>query len=502
VDPSGGATLSGDKSLTATASAAAVKVEFVLSGGPLNYSNLVLGSATNSSGGWRYVWSTTTVADGSYTLMSRAYDNFKGSAVSVGVPITTDNISANIVIPTNGATVTGTAVLDAGASAAVTRVDYLLSGGPFNKATLGSATPTIYGWLFSWNTAAVPGGITPGSYLITARAYNSATVFDDSAPLLVNIPPVGPAPSGGYAPTVPMDGTQIDFPDPFVFRSSNGNWYAYSTGSGLFTTQVASSPDGVTWHWEGDPFGGGGSSSWASLYANTWAPTVLERPGNPASSRYVMYYASRSNALGTQCIGRATSSSPIGPFVDTSTQPFICQTSEVWSIDPSPYVADDGSVYLVWTSGNPSVTARIWSRQLDPTGLSFAAGTSPTNIFTYGGAGWENPVVEGPTMITDPTGGVFLFYSGNSWPTANYASGVAHCDSPTGSCQRVYTTPLLAARGTMVGPGGGTPFRNAAGGWSFAFHAWESPAVGYGAGGQRSLRILPITFQGGLPKIG
>jgi hypothetical protein len=68
----------------------------------------------------------------------------------------------------------------------------------------------------------------------------------------------------------------------------------------------------------------------------------------------------------------------------------------------------------------------------------------------------------------------------------------------------VYTTPLLASRQTMLGPGGGTPFQNASGSWSFAFHAWESPYVGYDSSGngKRSLRILPLVFQNGLPKIG
>ena len=113
-------------------------------------------------------------------------------------------------------------------------------------------------------------------------------------------------------------------------------------------------------------------------------------------------------------------------------------------------------------------------------------------------------MVEGPAMMPDPAGGVVLFYSGNSWPTWNYAVGVAHCDCPTGPCRRVYRTPLLASRQTMLGPGGGTPFPDGSGGWNFAFHAWESPYVGYDAlgRGKRSLRILPITFPDGLPKVG
>jgi beta-xylosidase len=311
------------------------------------------------------------------------------------------------------------------------------------------------------------------------------------------------APRGRYASTVLMDGEPRDFPDPFVFRSAAGGWYAYATGSGFCAAQVASSPDGTTWHWEGDPFAGGGSE-WATLFGSTWAPAVLERPANHPSQRYVMYYAARSESLRTHGIGRATSSSPIGPFTDDAREPLLCQRSEVWSIDPSPYVDVDGSAYLVWSSGNPTTKSHLWSRPLDPSGLSFAAGTKPTKILTCGRRTWEYPVIEAPAMMPDPNGGVLLFYSGSSWPTANYGTGVARCDGPTGPCERLYSTALLGSRGTMMGPGGGTAFPDGAGGWSFAFHAWESPHVGYDRSGraQRSLRILPVGFVDGLPKIG
>ena len=56
----------------------------------------------------------------------------------------------------------------------------------------------------------------------------------------------------------------------------------------------------------------------------------------------------------------------------------------------------------------------------------------------------------------------------------------------------------------MLGPGSGTPFRDASGAWKLAFQAWEDPFVGYDdfGLGKRSLRILPITFPNGLPKVG
>jgi hypothetical protein len=54
----------------------------------------------------------------------------------------------------------------------------------------------------------------------------------------------------------------------------------------------------------------------------------------------------------------------------------------------------------------------------------------------------------------------------------------------------------------MVGPGGQTPFVDGAGQWYLAFHAWSASQVGYGNGGVRTLRVLPMTFPGGNPAVG
>ena len=50
-------------------------------------------------------------------------------------------------------------MLDAGASAGVTQVQYEVTGGTLNHSVIGTATPTYYGWLAKWNTTTVPNGI-------------------------------------------------------------------------------------------------------------------------------------------------------------------------------------------------------------------------------------------------------------------------------------------------------------------------------------------------------
>jgi hypothetical protein len=78
----------------------------------------------------------------------------------------------------------------------------------------------------------------------------------------------------------------------------------------------------------------------------------------------------------------------------------------------------------------------------------------------------------------------------------------------TGGCSRLYSTPVLASRPGIAGPGSPTVFQDPNGNWMMGFHAWTPPHVGYPAvrdlNSTRSLRILPITFPNGghNPKIG
>ena len=87
--PSSGATLSGMTYLDATATDA-TSVAFVLFGGSYGFLGQVLCIATPTIYGYLCSWNTTTVPNGSYTLLSVA-SNLAGSAFSSGVNITVKN---------------------------------------------------------------------------------------------------------------------------------------------------------------------------------------------------------------------------------------------------------------------------------------------------------------------------------------------------------------------------------------------------------------------------
>jgi hypothetical protein len=84
--------------------------------------------------------------------------------VFVGTPPTT-----SVITPSNATALSGTAAtLDATATNA-TSVEFVLFGGGYWNNVIGTATPTYYGWLYSWNTKTV----ATGSYVLLSEAFNS-----------------------------------------------------------------------------------------------------------------------------------------------------------------------------------------------------------------------------------------------------------------------------------------------------------------------------------------
>jgi hypothetical protein len=163
--PSNNATVSGTQVvLDASASSGATQVQFELNGGAA-----VIATATPTLYGWIALWNSTTLPNGTYSLQSLA------SADGVGEPsnpitITVRNPapSTQVVLPADGASVSGSPYVDAVASAGVTQVLYEISGGPTNLVDLviSGSTPSLVGWVGSWNT----GGVPNGSYILNSVA--------------------------------------------------------------------------------------------------------------------------------------------------------------------------------------------------------------------------------------------------------------------------------------------------------------------------------------------
>jgi hypothetical protein len=280
----------------------------------------------------------------------------------------------------------------------------------------------------------------------------------------------------------------FDFPDPDVILVGQ-TYYAYATNSVAGNIQMISSSDLVNWTAIGNALPR--LPSWAAANL-TWAPAVATLNG-----QFELYYAVDVAGASDECISIATSGSPSGPFIDNSTRPLECQKSLGGSIDPSVFVASDGTPYLVWKSGGPGSSA-IWSQQLNPTGKSFAAGTNPTLLLTPDQP-WESGTVEAPDLVA-AGGHDYLFFSGNNWNSANYGVGVATCTGPLGPCTDSSTSPILSSGEGIDGPGGESVFADATGDFFIAFHAWVPGAVGFP--NSRDLYIRHLSFSGSVPSVG
>ena len=288
---------------------------------------------------------------------------------------------------------------------------------------------------------------------------------------------------------------RANFPDPHVLRIGR-TYYAYGTNTGGAYVPAMTSSDLRTWvarpaynpgpaistdPWFNDALPR--VAPWAARTGpgkwNTgaWAPSV-----HPVGGRYVMaYVAMRSYTPWKQCISVATSSSPLGPFTDSSRGPIVCSSDPHGSIDPDVFVDPHGRPFLIWKNeGVPGCCpTRIWSRQLSMTGTAFAPGSVARNLLTTHER-WEGQLIEGPSMVAYG-GRLYLFYSANSWNSTAYATGYAFCASALGPCSRPHpvSTPLLTSGHGLNGPGGPSGFVDASGHLRLAYAAWNAPYHDY-----------------------
>jgi Glycosyl hydrolases family 43 len=233
------------------------------------------------------------------------------------------------------------------------------------------------------------------------------------------------------------------------------------------------------------------------LYYATPAVDPLDCVYNPHTAGCVQTATRSSSAM---CISRATSSSPSGPFVDDSTSAFICPTAQGGAIDPSVFVASDGTPWLLWkTDGDCcGLPTAIYSQQLAADGLSVAG---PPHRLIGASQAWEGNLVEGPSMV-ESGGTYWLFYSANLWGTPDYGIGLARCASVTGPCTKPLGHAWLSSSTSgqhAPGPGGEEFFQIGGVIW-MVHHALAPGQTGNLA--QRRLYVDLVAFPPGrLPRL-
>jgi beta-xylosidase len=227
-------------------------------------------------------------------------------------------------------------------------------------------------------------------------------------------------------------------------------------------------------------------ASWVD-FAFYWAPSASAVDGG-----YVIWYTARDHASGRQCISRATSAAPGGPYVDELSAPAICQADLGGSIDPHLFTDVDGTRYLYWKSdenalGNPS---RIWVAAVSADGRTLTS--TPTALLNQD-APWEAPTMEQPAVV-HVGATYYLFYSGGWWESDTYAIGYATAASPLGPfTKQTASTPWVASTGGALGPGALDVFNGPGGALWATYHAWPG-TPSYAAGGSRTTRLAELRF--------
>ena len=138
----------------------------------------------NINGATSTIYSETNVPYSQNGWQLRAiFTNTNGSATTNAATLTVLALppTTSVLIPSNGATLSGSLFLDAAASdnVPITQVNYVLSGGTYNDTVISGSFPTYFGWIGGWNTTTVPNG----TYTLQSVATNAA---DQSTPSRVH----------------------------------------------------------------------------------------------------------------------------------------------------------------------------------------------------------------------------------------------------------------------------------------------------------------------------
>ncbi len=285
-----------------------------------------------------------------------------------------------------------------------------------------------------------------------------------------------------------------DVGDPFILNvtgsggSSKPSYVLYWTTDWRSNVPTAVSSDLV--HWRRVPDSLPVLPTWAtSSKRDTWGPTV-HRVGR----LWVLYYSTKDSASERECIGRAVSTSPLGPFSDTSAKPLVCQSDLGGDIDPGVVTDESGASSLLWKNDGNAIKApvSIWEQRLNPSGLSLAG--TPRRLLEADQK-WEKGIIEGPAMLADSAGGWWLFFSGDGWGSDSYDTGVAWCATISGPCRSASSArPLLTSHPGAVSPGGFDTFVAADGKLWASYSAFpDRPASARAALAEdRVLEIAPI----------
>ena len=253
------------------------------------------------------------------------------------------------------------------------------------------------------------------SYLLNAASASELTI-----PVTATTPTMVP-------PTPILDGFTAD---PAI-RVFGDTYYVYPTSDKdkWLTTDfsVWSSKNLVTWKKEGMILDVTTQLKWAKLRA--WAPDCIERNGT-----YYFYFCADGK------IGVGTAKTPVGPFVDALGKPLLAKTKgdnlTTNTIDPYPFIDDDGQAYLFWGNGNVANVVK-----LNPDMLTIAGDPIEIKLKEFR---------EG-IVVFKRNGKYYFMWSIDDARSPNYRVGYGIADSVLGPVTSPKDLVVLQKNGLAVG---------------------------------------------------
>ncbi|MCU0781636.1 MAG: family 43 glycosylhydrolase, partial [Akkermansiaceae bacterium] len=229
--------------------------------------------------------------------------------------------------------------------------------------------------------------------------------------------------------------------DPSI-RVFGDTYYVYPTSDKdeWLTTDfsVWSSKDLVTWRKEGMILDVTRDLKWANIRA--WAPDCIERDGT-----YYFYFSADGR------IGVATAKSPTGSFRDALGKPLLDRKADPRitsnTIDPYPFIDDDGQVWLYWGNSGGEVNAvKLKPDMVTPDG-------PPVEFVIKGRSSGEVIDFREGIVVFKRGGKYYFMWSVDDARSDNYRVAYGTSDSPTGPVAVPESATVLRKSGLAKGTG-------------------------------------------------
>jgi len=311
--------------------------------------------------------------------------------------------------------------------------------------------------------------------------------------------------------------------DPFVMHGAqprDNHWYLYCTSDALTAAErgsdgkplihnlpTFSSTDLVNWTYAGDALPH--KPAWVKADAGMWAPDVVF-----LGDKYLLYYTASDTNLpgGGSAIGVATSSSPIGPWIDSGgpivepqPRPGVTDPNDRrWVFDPEVITAG-GHTYMYFGSYVGGISVRELSfdglTSLPATQRQIAIDNRYEGTFVVRHDGWYYLMASATNCCAGPLTGYSVFAARSRSPLGPFIDR----DGVSVLAGRVGGTPMLTQNGNRwVGAGHNAVITDFSGqAWTF-YHAvdrndpYYAGAVGYT---KRPVLLDPLDFEHGWPVV-